>query len=231
MVFSGLTVAVTLAAAIMRRPWPVALGSGLLLLVLAWPTLNVQFSQVDGRALPRTDPSVVATEVFKINSPKLGGVPIEITMPRSSDESSLVDYAAMVSKVSTITRVVSSSGVFTGGALVSQTPPRVVTSAAATELVTVFSTERARSPEGERAIADIRAVASPTGTQVGGLAAEYTDSQQGIARMLPWALAWVLVSVLVLLFPFTGSILLPIKAVILSVMSLAAAIGILVWVF
>ena len=221
----------TLAAAIMRRPWPVALGSGLLLLVLAWPALNVQFSQVDERALPRTDPSVIATEVFKSDFPKLGGVPIEITMPRPTDNQSLADYAAALSKVATITRVVSSSGVFTDGALVSQTPPGVVTSAEATELVTVFSTERARSPEGERVIADMRAVAAPAGTQVGGLAAEYTDSQQGIARMLPWALAWVLVSVLLLLFLFTGSILLPIKAVILNVMSLAAAIGVLVWVF
>ena len=66
---------------------------------------------------------------------------------------------------------------------------------------------------------------------VGGLAAEYTDSQQGIARMLPWALGWVMLAVLVLLFLFTGSILLPIKAVLLNVLSLAAAIGVLVWVF
>jgi RND superfamily putative drug exporter len=221
----------TLASAIMRRPWPVAIGSVALLLVLAWPALSVQFSQVDERALPRTDPSVIATDVLRNDFPGLGGVPIEITLPRPSAESSLADYSATLSKVPTVTRVVSSSGVFSGGALVSQVPPGIVTASADTERMTVFSTERSRSPEGERVIAGIRAVAAPAGTMVGGLAAEYTDSQQGIARMLPWALGWVIVSVLILLFLFTGSILLPIKAVILNVLSLAAAIGVLVWVF
>ena len=49
--------------------------------------------------------------------------------------------------------------------------------------------------------------------------------------MLPWALGWVLITVLILLFMFTGSILLPIKAVILNILSLSAAIGVMVWIF
>lgn len=66
---------------------------------------------------------------------------------------------------------------------------------------------------------------------IGGFAAQYTDSQQGIGRVLPWALGWVLASVLILLFLFTGSILLPIKAIILNILSLSAAIGVMVWIF
>jgi RND superfamily putative drug exporter len=49
--------------------------------------------------------------------------------------------------------------------------------------------------------------------------------------MMPWALGWILVSVLVLLFLFTGSVLLPVKAIIMNVLSLSAAMGVLVWVF
>ncbi len=221
----------TLASAIMRRPWPVALGSIALLVVLAWPALSVQFSQVDERALPRTDPSVVATELLRADFPGLGGVPIEITVPGPIDEAEVSAYAAALSQAPTITRVVSSAGVYSSGGRIVDAPPGVVTSAGTTERLVVYSTERPRSPEGERAIAGIRAVPGPQGAIVGGLAAEYTDSQQGIARMLPWALGWVVLAVLVLLFLFTGSILLPIKAVLLNVLSLAASIGVLVWVF
>jgi RND superfamily putative drug exporter len=66
---------------------------------------------------------------------------------------------------------------------------------------------------------------------VGGVAADYTDSQDGISSTLPWALGWIAVSVLVLIFIFTGSIILPIKAVLLNVLSLAATMGVLTWVF
>ena len=221
----------TLASAIMRRPWPVALGSIALLLVLAWPALSVLFSQVDERALPRTDPSVVATEVLRADFPGLGGVPIEITVPGVVADAVVVEYSAALSQAPAIIRVVSSAGVYSSGARVADAPVGVVTSAGTTERLVVYSSERPRSPEGERTIAGVRAVAAPPGAKVGGLAAEYTDSQQGIARMLPWALGWVILAVLVLLFLFTGSILLPIKAVLLNVLSLAAAIGVLVWVF
>ena len=221
----------TLASAIMRRPWPVALGSIGLLLVLAWPALSVQFSQVDERALPTADASVVATGLLRTEFPGLGGVPIEVIVPGPIEDAALADYAASLSQAPTITRAVSSAGVYSDGARVADAPAGVVTSAGTTERMVLYSSERPRSPEGERAVSGVRAVAAPAGAMVGGLAAEYADSQQGIARMLPWALGWVILAVLVLLFLFTGSILLPIKAVLLNVLSLAAAIGVLVWVF
>jgi len=78
---------------------------------------------------------------------------------------------------------------------------------------------------------DIRNLNSPAGTLVGGVAADYTDSQDGIAQTLPWALGWIALSVLILIFIFTGSIILPIKAVVLNMLSLAATMGALTWVF
>ena len=64
-----------------------------------------------------------------------------------------------------------------------------------------------------------------------GVAADYTDSQDGISSTLPMALAWITISVLILIFIFTGSFILPIKAVLLNVLSLAATMGALTWVF
>ena len=88
-----------------------------------------------------------------------------------------------------------------------------------------------RSPEAQAMIHEIRDLKSPTGTLVGGVAADYTDSQDGISQTLPWALGWIAISVLILIFVFTGSIILPIKAVLLNVMSLMATMGVLTWVF
>jgi RND superfamily putative drug exporter len=221
-----------LATWIMRYPWPVAIASTSLLLLLAWPALNVRFSQLDERALPPSDPAVVATNLVRSDYPDLGGSPIDIIVPVAVGTTAISDYAMAISAVDTIEQVVASTGVYVDGTRVAPAPPGVVTSAGAYERIVAGTSERPRSPEGEAVIADVRAVPSPdAAVVVGGLAAEYTDSQQGIARTMPWALAWILVSVLILLFLFTGSVLLPVKAIIMNVLSLAAAMGVLVWVF
>jgi RND superfamily putative drug exporter len=88
-----------------------------------------------------------------------------------------------------------------------------------------------RTPDSQALIHNVRDVEAPVGTLVGGVAADYTDSQDGISRTLPWALGWIILSVLVLIFIFTGSIILPIKAVILNFLSLGATMGALTWVF
>jgi RND superfamily putative drug exporter len=221
-----------LATWIMRHPWPVAIGSTVLLLVLAWPALSVRFSQLDERALPPSDPAVVATNLLRTDFVELGGAPIDIIVPAGVDDEALADYAAALSAVPAVRQVVASGGAYVDGVRVADPPPMSVTSAGGYERVVATSDERPRSPEGEAVIAAVREVPAPVaGVVVGGLAAEYTDSQQGIARMMPWALAWILVSVLILLFLFTGSVLLPVKAIIMNIMSLAAAMGVLVWVF
>jgi RND superfamily putative drug exporter len=66
---------------------------------------------------------------------------------------------------------------------------------------------------------------------VGGSAASYTDAQLGVERNLPIAAGWIIAWTLILLFLFTGSILLPIKAVLLNIVSLGATLGFLTWVF
>ncbi len=66
---------------------------------------------------------------------------------------------------------------------------------------------------------------------IGGAAADFTDSQGGIAHTLPWALGWIGLAVFILIFVFTGSIILPIKAVLLNGLSLVATLGAITWIF
>ena len=88
-----------------------------------------------------------------------------------------------------------------------------------------------RTPEAEALIKKIRLINAPDQTLVGGVAADYADTQIGIAKTMPWALLWIAIGVLVLLFVFTGSIILPIKAVILNILSLSATLGAITWIF
>jgi RND superfamily putative drug exporter len=97
--------------------------------------------------------------------------------------------------------------------------------------VVAYESMLPRTPEAQKMIQDLRDIKAPAGTLIGGVAADYTDSQDGIAHTLPWALGWIALSVLVLIFIFTGSIILPIKAVLLNVLSLGATMGALTWVF
>jgi RND superfamily putative drug exporter len=88
-----------------------------------------------------------------------------------------------------------------------------------------------RTSEGEALIKELRNLPAPSETLIGGAAADYADTQNAISSTLPAVLGWIIITVLLLLFAFTGSILLPIKAVILNFVSLAATMGVLTWVF
>ena len=222
----------TLATAIMRRPWPVAIGSIAVLMLLAWPALRAKFGQIDERALPRDNYSVLDSAAITEDFPGLGGAPIDVMVPADVDAEAIADYAADLSLVATIEGVDSPAGLFEGGARVGDPTGRTALTSDGYVRLIATSTERPRSPAAEVVIAALRAVPAPSAqVLVGGFAAQYTDSQRGILQVLPWALGWVLVTVLLLLFMFTGSILLPIKAIILNILSLSAAIGVMVWIF
>ncbi len=221
-----------LATFIMKYPWPIALAAIALLGVLAWPAMGAKFNQADERTLPVTDSTVVAIAQLTDNFPQLGASPIEIMLPAGVDASAVADYATRLSQVATIKVVTTQGGTYSDGARVGDSLPTVTYLSPQHERLLAYSSERSRSPAGEVVIADVRATAPPVeGVLVGGVGAAYTDSQHGIGKALPWAIAWVLATVLILVFLFTGSVLLPIKAVILNMLSLAATMGVLVWVF
>jgi RND superfamily putative drug exporter len=88
------------------------------------------------------------------------------------------------------------------------------------------------SPEGEQLVSDLRAVDSPVGdVLVGGSAAELVDTKAALLDRLPLAVGLVFGLTMVLLFLFTGSVLIPVKALVLNVLSLCATFGAMVWIF
>jgi RND superfamily putative drug exporter len=199
---------------VMRRPVPVVLLSLIALGIMAAPLQNISFSQGDSRMLPASNPAAIATALQTERFPGQTGTPIEIiTFDGANKVDALNEYANRISQVPGIVGVV---------------PPQVI---GEDVRIVAYQSMLPRTPESQKLIHDLRDVQAPAGTLIGGVAADYTDSQDGISRTLPWAFGWIAISVLLLVFIFTGSIILPIKAVLLNVLSLAATMGVLTWVF
>ena len=199
---------------VMRRPVPIVLLSLIALGIMAAPLQNISFSQGDSRMLPASNPAAIATALQTERFPGQTGTPIEIiTFDGANEVDALNDYANRISEVPGIVGVV---------------PPQVI---GEDVRIVAYQSMLPRTPESQKLIHDLRDVKAPAGTLIGGVAADYTDSQDGISRTLPWAFGWIAISVLLLVFVFTGSIILPIKAVLLNVLSLAATMGVLTWVF
>lgn len=198
---------------VMKRPVAVVLLSLIVLGVMAAPVKNIAFSQGDSRILPANNPAAVATAIqesrFASNIATIDLVVIDGV----GREKQISDYIDEIKRVPGI---------------VSVNTPQVI---GKDIRVTAFQSMLPRSPEAQKLIHDLRTVDSPKGTLIGGTAADYTDSLDAISKTLPLALGWSAISVLILLFVFTGSIILPIKAVLLNLISLAATMGILTWVF
>jgi RND superfamily putative drug exporter len=201
------------ARVVMKRPVAVVLLSLIILGILAAPIKDIAFSQGDSRILPANNPAAVATAMqesrFESN---IATIDI-IVLDGAGKENEILSYIEKVKRVSGI---------------VSVTAPRPIGNDIQ---ITAYNSMLPRSPEAQKLIHDLRDLPAPDGTLIGGVAADYTDTQDGISETLPLALGWIAISVLILLFVFTGSIILPIKAVLLNVMSLAATMGALTWIF
>jgi len=199
---------------VMRKPVPVVVLSLVILTVLAAPIKNIVFSQVDSRVLPASNPAAYAAQLITERFPGQEGNPTEVIIPGGESKiEQIKNYTQEIAKVAGVVRV--------GEPQILGNDVRVI----------AVHDMGPRTPAAEALIKEIRLIPSPDQTLIGGVAADYADTQIGIAKTMPWALTWIAIGVLVLLFVFTGSIILPIKAVILNILSLAATMGVITWIF
>ena len=222
-----------IARFVMHRPWPVLVAAVAMLGVLAAPALGVTFSQADSRVLPADDPAASASVLLAERFPGQEGTPIDVVLPGAGGNAAAVkDYAVAVSKVAGVVRVTTPTDVVAAGAVVAPNPQPEGFTAGPDVRLSVISSVAPRTVDGQEQIRALRAVPAPVPDRlVGGAAAQYTDSQQAISDSGRWALLWVAIATLVVLFLYTGSVLLPLKAVALNVLSLSATLGVLVWIF
>ncbi len=217
-----------------RHAVPIGLAVVVLLGVLGAPFFGVRPGFPDDRVLPK---SASAHEVgdllradFAIDSDS--EVPIVITDSVGLDRADVDRYAAGLSRVPDVDSVSAPSGTFVGGDLVG--PPVASTGeSSGSTLLTVGTSLPLFSESSETQLGRMHAVPAPGDRTVefGGLAQTNRDSVDAITSRLPLVLGLIATIMLVLLFLLTGSVVLPIKALILNMLSLSAAFGAMVWIF
>ena len=223
-----------LSTFVMRHAVPIGAAVIALLLVLGAPFLGVKWGFPDDRMLPssvsarqlgdqlRNDFAVNPLTNITVMMPDAGGV-------SAADFSR---YAAALSKVSDVSSVSSPGGTFVDGRLAG--PPTAPTGVKdGSAFLTVTSTAPLFSDASADQLDELHAVATSAGNtvQLGGVAQGNHDSVYAITSRLPLVLGIIAGITLVLLFLLTGSAVLPVKAVLLNILSLTATFGALVWVF
>ena len=221
-----------IARFVMKRPVPILLITLLGLGGLMTLMNGVQFGQVDDRILPKDNRAVIANNVIRERFSGREGAPVEILV-KGADTNDIYEYTEKLSETKHILRVESALGITQNGQLDSSYAPMFSSySTDGWQRIQAIHNVESRSPDGQKLTEVIRAM-KLDGHQVlvGGTAAVYTDSQLGITKHLPQVMLWIILTTLVLLFLFTGSVLLPIKAILLNIISLGATLGFLTWIF
>ncbi|MFE3587058.1 MMPL family transporter [Streptomyces niveus] len=223
-----------LATNVMRFPVPVAVAVIGLLLFLGSPFLSLHMSLADDRVLPADTQSRqisdIVREDFSAQESQALNVVLNDTPP--TGERSIDAYAQKLSTLGNVARVDSEAGSFAAGEQVAPPGPGSERfSADNSTYLSVIPKSESLSEEGEELVKDIRTAEAPYDIQVGGPAAELVDSLDSMYDKLPAALAIIGITTFVLLFLFTGSLVLPLKALVLNCLSLSATFGVLVWGF
>jgi len=208
-----------LARSVMRRPLVYVTVITIALLALGAPFLRISWGGTDARTLPAASTVRQVSQTLDSQFPVNSTDPIEalITGPGASAGGS----AALASYLHRIDAIPGVTGT------------QVTGSKGDTIRVDVGYAPAPVSPAARHIVTKIRALAPPAGATVlvGGTTAGLVDELASLGSVLPWMALLVCVSTFVLLFLAFGSVVLPLKAIVMNVLSLGATFGVVVWIF
>ncbi|HET7477249.1 MAG TPA: MMPL family transporter [Dermatophilaceae bacterium] len=224
-----------IAAAAMRHPVAVLASCLAALALLAAPFLHVDLALPDARVLPQDAQSRTVQETLDARFPDVGADPVRVVVPTGSFDARsapLAAYASALSRTPHVERVDTVTGSYQHGRRVRDPGAWSATHAVGTgALVTVLPDVPSMSTEGERLVVAVRAAPAPFPVRVGGRAAQLVDVKAALADRLPLALGLVAAATLVAMLLMFRALLVPVKAVVLNVVSLSATFGAMVWIF
>jgi RND superfamily putative drug exporter len=200
---------------VMRRPVAVAVSTAAVLLIAGIPFTRIQFTGVDASVLPDSAESKQVDTALRTQFPPGRASPLHVAVSApSGDGAALRAYAARLASRNDIAAV---------------DPPRFV--GAGTWLVDVVPAARALDKRTLDLVRAVRAGPAPGIVRVAGQSARFVDQRAGLAHRLPLAIGVLAITTLLILFVMTGSVVLPIKALVMNLLGLSAAFGVLVFVF
>ncbi|WP_179420329.1 MMPL family transporter [Pedococcus badiiscoriae] len=205
------------AHSVMRRPVAYLVAIVIGLLAVGSPFLGAKWGSVDERVLPASSPSRQAAD---LQARLFGGQTSTASiMVRGADQAATTAY---VTRLSTVAGVTGAQAVATR-------------SVDGRQLTLVQASWRGNSqtPGSQDVLRAVRAVAPPAGATVlvGGPTADAVDLISSIGSHLPWMALMVAAVMLVLLFIAFGSVVLPLKAIVMNGVSIVASFGVVTWIF
>jgi RND superfamily putative drug exporter len=203
-----------LSRLVQRRPAPIAVLSAGALIALGIPFTQIRFISVGAGVLPASASARQVDQALKTRFPANRTAPLELVVGAPAHSAAVGELRARVRQLP-------------GVAAVAPAAPAT----GQLSLVSVAPREDPLSTASQRLVHDIRALRVPAYVGVTGQTAAYVDLEHSLGAHLPAVLAVVVAATLIVLFLMTGSVVLPIKAVIMNVLSLSAVFGILVLVF
>jgi uncharacterized membrane protein YdfJ with MMPL/SSD domain len=202
-----------LAHSVMRRPVRYAAGSVIVLLVLGAPFLGIRFGSIDQRALPSGAEARMVSDTLDRDFTRGPLSPIDVVMTGNPTRSELGAYLGSLRATPGVT----SADVVATGRDAMQ--------------IAVRTPADPQSGEARHLLTRIRVLPTPAPAYVGGDTGRLADLLTSLGRVLPWTALFVAVVTFALLFAALGSVLLPLKALLMNVLSLSAAFGVMVWGF
>jgi uncharacterized membrane protein YdfJ with MMPL/SSD domain len=200
---------------VMRRPALIAVSSASFLIALGIPFLGIKFTSVDASILPSSASARQVDDTLRADFPPFRDSPIRVVVDGGGGPA--------LAKVSTELR--------RDPGISAVNPPQKLSGGVS--VIDAISKHPYIDTASKDAVRRIRALPDPAGSTVlvSGVSAHYVDLQDSLTSHLPTVLAIVVVATLLILFLMTGSVILPIKSLIMNALNLSAVFGLLVLIF
>jgi uncharacterized membrane protein YdfJ with MMPL/SSD domain len=199
---------------VMRRPARIAVVSATLLIALGIPFTQIKFTTVDASVLPQSASARQVDDALAREYPPNRTMPLEVVVGAAARSARVHALAARIARLPDVS----------GVAPAQAAGPNL-------SLLAVAPVHRPLSEPTKQLVRDVRAIHPAFYLGVAGQTAGYEDLEHSLGTHLPAVLTVIVAATLIVLFLFTGSVILPIKAVLMNALSLSAVLGILVLVF
>jgi uncharacterized membrane protein YdfJ with MMPL/SSD domain len=199
---------------VMRRPGRIAVLSAAFLIALGIPFTGIRFVSVTASVLPHSASARQVDDILARDFPPNRTSPVEVVVGASAGSPQVKALAAQISRLPDVSAVAPAQPAGPDNSLLA-----------------VASVDRPLSGATKQLVRDIRAIRAPVYLGVAGQTAAHLDLEHSLRAHLPAVLAVIIAATLIVLFLFTGSVVLPFKAVVMNVLSLSAVLGTLVLIF
>jgi uncharacterized membrane protein YdfJ with MMPL/SSD domain len=206
-----------LARGVMRRPVAVALSTSALLLLLAVPVLGVKLTFPGTDNVPEGEPSREVVVTINRDYPTTLGTPIPVVVDGQASRAQLRSLSRRIGAVEGIATPVPFR--------------RVAPDLAVANFGLRVNADHSLDDESQDTVRAIRALNGPAPTLVSGYTAEFLDLKASLGKNLPLVIAVITLTTLILLFLLTGSVVLPLKTLVMNLLTLAGTLGVIVAAF